>query len=1262
MNLVKVFQSSLIGIVILNMLSITSAVSSDQQKVNTTSREANAQKQLLDHQRYMDSTQNAKFKMPTAFSSNVSHPFKKIQSSSTIFFQDDMESGVNGWTVVSPTDSAAWHLSTRSYNSWSHSWHAGTESGTYQADARVYDELISPQINLSGAIGQVTLLFEEYYYTELGWDFCMVDVTTDGGSNWTHLRGGYGESVSGENHFWKTSHLDLTPYSNQTINLRFVFDTGDSLYNYFEGWYIDDVIVFDQTAWVTGTAFFDQNQNGIHEAGESTITDLFPTYIDSPIRISLMWYDDSTFNLPLPLGSYFIVLTDHNFDNWFHPWLTTTPETLTVNLSMAGKIDTIDVGYYRPPCILCGRAFQDLNHNGNYNNGEPALTEPVIELEDANFNLLAQTHADLTGQFSFEVPVTDVNWRGGSKWYWVALYGLSANWIPTTPDPFSRSPKYYVNVGARDTLVTGLDFGSYLSHQVENGTIKGYVFNDLNGNGVQDSLEPMMSHCSVMLMCSDGELGNIYGRTDSLGKFSFTGLPSGRYGVMLYGYVGVPYGWQQSLPASPFTNYYFQLGSDEVRDSVIFGTYHLSVGTVRGHIFYDMNRNGIENPGERYPQPGVTIQGPNSSWSLSVIADREGNYSVDTLPVGEHTISVGLPGGTSMQQWRSIPPNPVVFTLDSSQTDTINWIMYTIVPSSVSGTLYDDLNGNGVRDSGETPIKGATISMNWDIYYGYGEYNSSTITDDSGKFRFYPVWKGYYVLQIPMSAGWRQTEPASWQPYNVTVNDEENLIGFDFGVTRDTTFNIAFRTFLPESLITDVYDNNGKLCKPMPTKPIGCEEIFKLVVPKGGLNGLHVQFNTGSRPLDSLSATHFPPPIPFTQKYKWDFKLTGDDTLAEGDTITIFARWTAGKIFRINRYWWEDNSSTPADSTTIMRTLWAEQTRYLYAIPNLVNVFQSKPGSGSKIRITNLNIGLVPGPYSVSISTKGYKNIWASLTDRYGNTHKGRPRCLDMASSIRTGRGYPPLFGNNMLFAEELALKASILASDYEVTPFGLGSLIFHGDSVNPFNGLSIRKILAKLDTAMSSYIEPIENPPTEGHCKCDNNFFDIAYRTIRMIDSAFCGPMDTLGQYSYPMDKNSGFTLKPVRLLADVPFLTVDSNFSSRAAEYLMGGGLSYDEPLHYSLDQNYPNPFNPSTIISFTLLQESYVTLKVYNLLGQEVATLLNREQFTDGPQEVEFNASNIAAGVYFYRIEAEGIADPDNGVDAQKFIAVQKMILLK
>ena len=89
---------------------------------------------------------------------------------------------------------------------------------------------------------------------------------------------------------------------------------------------------------------------------------------------------------------------------------------------------------------------------------------------------------------------------------------------------------------------------------------------------------------------------------------------------------------------------------------------------------------------------------------------------------------------------------------------------------------------------------------------------------------------------------------------------------------------------------------------------------------------------------------------------------------------------------------------------------------------------------------------------------------------------------------------------------------------------------------------------------------------------------------------------------------------------------------------------------PIVFSLAQNFPNPFNPVTTIHYTLKNNSFVSLKVYDLVGREIAVLLNNERKTLGNHTVSFNAKNLSSGVYFYQLCAEG------------FIETRKMMLVK
>ena len=77
---------------------------------------------------------------------------------------------------------------------------------------------------------------------------------------------------------------------------------------------------------------------------------------------------------------------------------------------------------------------------------------------------------------------------------------------------------------------------------------------------------------------------------------------------------------------------------------------------------------------------------------------------------------------------------------------------------------------------------------------------------------------------------------------------------------------------------------------------------------------------------------------------------------------------------------------------------------------------------------------------------------------------------------------------------------------------------------------------------------------------------------------------------------------------------------------------------PNLFLLDQNYPNPFNPSTNIRFSLATEGETSLRIYNLLGNEVATLVS-ERLSSGTYDVRFDGSDLSTGMYFYRLHSNG-----------------------
>jgi len=110
-----------------------------------------------------------------------------------------------------------------------------------------------------------------------------------------------------------------------------------------------------------------------------------------------------------------------------------------------------------------------------------------------------------------------------------------------------------------------------------------------------------------------------------------------------------------------------------------------------------------------------------------------------------------------------------------------------------------------------------------------------------------------------------------------------------------------------------------------------------------------------------------------------------------------------------------------------------------------------------------------------------------------------------------------------------------------------------------------------------------------------------------------------------------------------------------------VLGATADAAVPKEFALDQNYPNPFNPSTTLRYSVPVSAPVTLKIFNLLGQEVATLVNEVQ-APGVHTIVWNGTNtfgrsVGSGVYFSRLQA-----PKAGGQAGEFVQVRKMVLVK
>lgn len=225
---------------------------------------------------------------------------------------------------------------------------------------------------------------------------------------------------------------------------------------------------------------------------------------------------------------------------------------------------------------------------------------------------------------------------------------------------------------------------------------------------------------------------------------------------------------------------------------------------------------------------------------------------------------------------------------------------------------------------------------------------------------------------------------------------------------------------------------------------------------------------------------------------------------------------------------------------------------------------------------------------------------------------------------------------NNELSGELLTLKLNIAASDAGITEHYLGELIYR-DTVqsNPLNGKTLRGIVASVDSMMTYWKR-----------------YSVNYRQIsnslKQINATFTGVFDTLS--------TSPLKVRPAKAVFSVSHLV--PNAAPPPAIPVFHPMADDDEFAQtFRLMQNYPNPFNPVTTIEFELPEAAEVSLKVFNILGQQVAALLDRSSLDEGRQIVDFDASRLSSGVYFYQVIAEPVA-----AHGSFHSQIKKMLLVK
>ncbi|HTK81612.1 MAG TPA: fibronectin type III domain-containing protein, partial [Bacteroidota bacterium] len=561
-------------------------------------------------------------------------------------------------------------------------------------------------------------------------------------------------------------------------------------------------------------------------------------------------------------------------------------------------------------------------------------------------------------------------------------------------------------------------------------------------------------------------------------------------------------------------------------------------------------------------------------------------------------------------------------------------------PNSITVRKYEDNDGN-FSTSGDRVLKSWYVEV-----VGKGNSSSGTVVVNN-------LGDGSYTAQEADSATWTHLGylvngvPTASGSNNVLVNvaGGQNII-VDF-VNAPPIYSQLFRSFRPDSIALDK-DNKGKTGKYVKRKAVRSDFQFTIVA-SDSVNDLHVEFDQA---IDQAFPFTISPNAtasnPDGKGKKWDYTFASP--LHSGDSVTIAGFGNKGKAIKVGKYYWTLNGTIVGlklKNPTFTRNI------AKFPMPNRVNALFETFEQGGFTTTSGLLVGQnrsdLPKQYGWLLSPK-YTDVLKTLSDKTG-LQTGDPGGFDVFTNngkplIKLQKSLPPTKHNNKLMANMVALKVNIAASTLQKTPAGFGELIYD-DGSNSLDGMMVKDIGTLCDSLMMGYYDS-----TATHKFADTSVYNNLNYVIDRINSAFEGAVDTL-------DFEVKLHMKGTKSLLDVPYLRANPNI----APVIIAGSRNpvAQVPDSYTLYQNYPNPFNPTTTISFDLPEAAFVTLKVYNVLGQEVATLFDRQQMDDGTQEVQFNAGGLASGVYFYRIVAQGM-DDDGNISTSNFTSVMKMLLVK
>ena len=311
------------------------------------------------------------------------------------------------------------------------------------------------------------------------------------------------------------------------------------------------------------------------------------------------------------------------------------------------------------------------------------------------------------------------------------------------------------------------------------GSIRGLVFDDVNGNGTRNAGEPALAGRQVYIDADrDGTMdaGETRTLTDAVGNYRFSGLPAGSYRVR----EKLPSGWRATAPGSGYHDVTLAAGGAATGRN--FGASRSVL--ISGNVYHDQNANGSRNSGE----PGLgawTVwldannNGTLESGETRVATDSAGNYRFNGLAAGTHRVRAARAGG-----WRQTQPSSGAYTVtlvSGATTTGRNFGMTRKV--RISGTVFNDANGDRVRNAAEGGLAGWRVYLDADNDGVRDAGEVSVLTDSLGNYRFDNLAAGTYVVREVLQSGWTRTSPTGGS-HTVTLASGAVATGKSFGNRR----------------------------------------------------------------------------------------------------------------------------------------------------------------------------------------------------------------------------------------------------------------------------------------------------------------------------------------------------------------------------------------------------------------------------------------------------------------------------------------------